>query len=137
MTDAAIGVETVAGREFSPLIPEQPQPARLPGVATSRADRAVEVDAGDLTHSRQQRDRGSQARQEAAGDGVELTHVTEGERPQERPARRRRPDIGEHPVRAAVARQAHPVDAVGAGDHPRDQPSHLSSSKTVETAEAA
>ena len=54
-------------------------------------------------------------------DGVELADMAEGERPQERPQRRGRVGAVEHPAHPAVPQQRHVIDAVGAGDHPRDQ----------------
>ncbi len=40
---------------------------------------------------------------------------------QERPQRRRRPGAGEQPAHRAVPLQRHVLEAVRAGDHPRDQ----------------
>ena len=47
--------------------------------------------------------------------------MAEGERAQERPQRGRGPHPGEQPAHPAVPQQAHVVDRVGPGDHPRDQ----------------
>ena len=45
--------------------------------------------------------------------------MAEGKRPQERAQRRRGPDPGEQPTHPTVAH--HVINAVGSGDHPRDQ----------------
>jgi hypothetical protein len=57
------------------------------GVAVGGADGVVEVDVGDLSGiAQQRRDRG-QVRQERGRDRVQLPHVPEPERPQERAQR--------------------------------------------------
>ena len=66
-----------------------------------------------------------QREQEPRGDRVELAHVPERERPQERPERRGRVRAGEDPAPPAVLQQRHVIDAVGASDHPGHQRSHL------------
>jgi hypothetical protein len=50
-----------------------------------------------------------------------LADVTEGEFPQERPQRRRRIRLVEYSAHRAVPQQGHVIDAVGPGDHARDQ----------------
>ena len=64
---------------------------------------------------------GGQVGQEPGGDRVELAHVTEAERAQERPQRRRRVRPRKDPTHPTVPQQRHVVDAVRAGDHPRHQ----------------
>ena len=66
-----------------------------------------------------------QARQKASSDHVELAHVAEVERPQERAKRRRRPNPGEQPIHPAMPEQIHVADRVRASDHPRYQTAHL------------
>ncbi len=51
--------------------------------------------------------------------------MTEGERAKERTQRRGCVDAGEDAAHSAVAQQCHVVDAVGAGNHPRDERGHL------------
>ena len=68
---------------------------------------------------------GLQPRQQAGRDGVELADMAEGEFPQERPQRRGRIRAVEDRAHRAVPQQGHVVDAVGAGDHPRDQRGYL------------
>jgi len=62
-----------------------------------------------------------QAGQEPGGDRVELAHVPEGERAQERAQRRGGVRAGEHSSHPTVAQQGHVIDRVGAGDHPGHQ----------------
>jgi hypothetical protein len=62
-----------------------------------------------------------QREQEPRGDRVELAHVPEGERTQERAERRGRVRPGEDPAHPAVPQQRHVIDAVRAGDHPGHQ----------------
>jgi hypothetical protein len=72
-----------------------------------------------------QADQPGQREQEPRRDRVQLAHVPEGERAQERPERRRRVRPGEDPAHPAVPQQRHVIDRVGAGDHPRHQRGHL------------
>src|SRR5665647_700566 len=74
-----------------------------------------------LVGADQQRRPPGQVHQHPRGHRVELADVAEGERPQERPQRRRCPARGQHPAHAAVTEQVHGVDGVRTGDHPRDQ----------------
>ena len=60
---------------------------------------------------------------EAVSSNDHLRSTTET--PQERPQRRGCPHPGEQPVHPAVTQQVHVLDAVRAGDHPRDQGRHL------------
>ena len=53
------------------------------------------------------------------------THMSEGERPQERTQRGGRVGPVEDPTQRPVPQQCHVVDAVGAGDHAGDQGGHL------------
>ncbi len=59
--------------------------------------------------------------QEPGRDRVELADVAEGERPQERPQRRRGVRTGEDPAHPAVPQQRHVIDRIRAGDHAADQ----------------
>ena len=63
----------------------------------------------------------SQVDQQPGCDFVEPADVAEGEGPQERPEGRRSPSSLEQPAHRAGPQQRHVLDAVGAGDHPRDQ----------------
>jgi len=62
-----------------------------------------------------------QCDQEPRGDRVELAHVSEGERSQERTQRRGRVGPGEDPAHRTVPQQRHVIDAVRARDHPAHQ----------------
>lgn len=66
-----------------------------------------------------------QSTQQAGGYRVELTHMAEGEFPQKRPQRGRRIGSIEDDGHSTVTQQCHVSDAVGAGDHARDQRVHL------------
>ena len=85
--------------------------------STSTSTRAALVAAGRCTSGTW----AGQPGQEPGRDRVELADVTEGERAQERTQRRGRVRALEHPPHPAVPQQGHVIDAVGAGDHPRDQ----------------
>jgi len=85
----------------------------------------VDVEVGDLVDVGEQRGDPHEVHHQPRGDRVELAHVPERERPQERPQRRRRPPRGQHPAHVTVAQQVHPGERVRAGDHPRDQGSDL------------
>ena len=96
------------------------------GVAVHLNDRVVDIDQHPATGAVADDLRGSlalscQACEEPRGERVELADVTERERAQERPQRRRRVRPGEDPAHPTVPQQRHVVDAVGASDHPRDQ----------------
>jgi len=93
----------------------------LLGVAVGLAQRVIHIDVGQLVGAGQQRRLTGQVDQQPRRHGVELTDMTEGERAQERPQRRRRPDPGEQPLHRTVPQQAHVLDRVRAGDHPRNQ----------------
>ena len=106
------------------------EPGALLGVPVDLDDGVVDIDhayrrsgsvAGSAGRHRQQRGAAGQRDQEPGGDRVELADVAEGERPQERPQRRRRVDPREHPAHPAVPQQRHVIDRVRAGDHPGDQ----------------
>ena len=85
-------------------------------------DRVVDVDHHPLPRGqRHQRSPSGQPGQEPGRDGIELTDVTEAEGPQERPQGRGRIGVGEDPTHPTVTQQAHVIDAVRTGDHPRDQ----------------
>lgn len=85
------------------------------------ADRVVDVEVCDLITAGQQVGHpGGQTGQQPGGDGVELLDVTVRERAQEGAQRRRRPHPGEQPVHRSVAEKVEVVDAVGTGEHPRD-----------------
>jgi hypothetical protein len=98
------------------------------GVAVGRLHRVVDVHVGQRVRPGQQRGVAAQVDHQSGGDRVELPDMTEGERTQERPQRGRRPDAGEQPVHRAVPQHRHVLDAVGAGDHARDQRRDLQSS---------
>ena len=94
------------------------------GLAVDLDDGVVDVEHHPLSGARRSEDQRSldaQASQEPGGHGVELTDVAEGERAKERSQRRGRIGVREDPTHSTVAQQRHVVDAVGAGDHPRDQ----------------
>jgi integrase/recombinase XerD len=59
--------------------------------------------------------------QEPGGDRIELAHMPEGERTQERTQRRRRIAGTEHPPDRPVTEHGHVVDRVGPGTHPGHQ----------------
>jgi len=82
---------------------------------------SVDVEVGDLVGADQQRHAAGEVHQEPGRDRVELAHVAEGERPQERPECRGGTHRGEQPTHGAVAQQVHLVDVVRPGDHSRDQ----------------
>jgi len=66
-----------------------------------------------------------QAGQDTGGDGVELAHVPEAERTQERAQRRGRPHPVEQPTHPAMTQQLRIGDRVRTGNHARDQRGHL------------
>lgn len=115
----------MAIRAFNPRTPVYPVPGTLLTVPMHRHDRIVEVDDHPSFGSAGQRCPFGQATQESGGDRVELADMPEGERPQERAQRRRRVRAVEHRGHGAVPQQRHVVDAVGAGDHARDQCGYL------------
>jgi hypothetical protein len=90
---------------------EQRVPSLIPGLVG--ADGRTGPDA-------QESGEPSQCDQEPRGDRVELTDVTEGERPQERTQRRRARRPGEDPPHPAVPQHRHVIDRVRTGDHPTD-----------------
>jgi hypothetical protein len=89
------------------------------------ADRVIDVNVGDLSGAAQQRRPPRQGREQAGSDRIQLAHVPEPERPQERAQRRRRPHPLKEPVHRAVPQQIHVLDRVRARDHPRDQRRNL------------
>ena len=85
-------------------------------------DRVVDIEVGHrLGTGHQARHPPGEPGQQAGGDRVELTDVTEGVGPQMRTQRGRGPARGEEPAHATVAQQPHVDDAVGPGDHARHQ----------------
>jgi hypothetical protein len=90
----------------------------LPGIPVGAAHGVVDVDHHQLVGVGQDRGGGREAGQQTRGDGVELADMPEGERPQERPQRRRRPHTGEQPAHPTMAQQVHIGDRVRTADHP-------------------
>ncbi len=74
---------------------------------------------------REQRGAVVQSGHQPGGDGVELADVTKGELTQERTQRRRGVGPVEQGAHRPVSQQRHVLDAVGPGDHARDQRGHL------------
>ena len=104
------------------------EPDALLGVAVDLDDGVVHVDKcvpAGVGAGLQGRAQPGQRKQEPPGDRVELTHVPEGERAQERPERRRGVRLREEAAHPAVAQQRHVIDAVAARDHPGHQRGHL------------
>jgi hypothetical protein len=97
----------------------------LLGIAVHFDDGVVQIDAYWTVDPVHQRRVLGQPGQQAAGHGVELADMTEGELPQERPQRRGRIRAIEHGAHRAVPQQSHVINAVGPGDHARDQAAHL------------
>jgi len=87
----------------------------------------VDVDKGQRVGTGQQWGLGREPGQHPAMHRRQLGHVAVVERAQERAQRRGGPDPAERGRERAVAQQVHPVDVVGAGDHPRQQRPHLAS----------
>lgn len=88
-------------------------------------DRVVQVHHRDLVDPGQHRRPAGQRAQEAGRDRVELTDVTERERPQEAAQRAGRVAGVERAAHAPMAQQGHVIDRVGPRSHPRDQAHHL------------
>jgi hypothetical protein len=88
-------------------------------------DGVVDVDEHWAVDPGDQRGAIAQPGQHSRRDGVELADVAEGEFTQERPQRRRCVRAIEEGAHRAVSQQGHVVDAVGSGDHARDQRGHL------------
>jgi len=97
----------------------------LLGVTVGGFHGVVDVEEADLIGPGQQRGVPGQVRQQPPGHRLKLQHVPEGEGTQERSARGRGTNPAEDAVHPPVPEQPHVVDAVGAGDHPRDQRADL------------
>ena len=91
------------------------------GVAMDLDDRVVEVHQRQVVDPGEDRRRCGEAPQEPGGDCVELAHVPERERPQERPQGAGRVRAVEGPAHPAVAQDRHVVDAVCPRQHSRHQ----------------
>ena len=85
----------------------------------------VDIDERQHLGAGQQRCPRGQLGQYPAVHRGELTHVAVVERPQKATQRRRGADPADRGRDRAVAQQVHPVDGVGAGDHPRHQRTDL------------
>jgi hypothetical protein len=83
--------------------------------------RRVDVDERQHAGAGQQVGAAGQLRQQLPADLAELEHVAPGERPQERPHGRRRPQPGEHDAHRAVPQHVHIIDRVSARGHACDQ----------------
>jgi hypothetical protein len=89
----------------------------------------VEIDERDPVGAGQDRARPDEPGQEPGGDRVELADVPDGDAPQERSQRGRRPDLVEQPAHPAMPQQIYVIDGVRAGDHPGDQRENLHRSR--------
>jgi len=101
----------------------------LLGVAVGLADGVVDVHVGHPVRvarpGQQPRRHAGQPGQGPGGNRVELAHVPEPERAQERAQRRRRPPPVEDLDHSAVPQHVQIVDGVRAGEHPRDHARRL------------
>ena len=97
----------------------------LLGVTVDLDDGVVHVDHHQPRPVTQHRRPVRQSAQEPGGDRIQLTDVTEGERPQKRTQRRRGVAAGEHPAHPAVPQQGHVVDRIRPRRHARHQRRHL------------
>lgn len=97
------------------------KPGTLLGVAVHRHHGVIDIDDRQVPDPDGDRGPCGKPGQEPGGDRVELPDVSEGERPQERPQRRRGIAGGEHPAHAAVPQQRHVIDRVRTRDHPAHQ----------------
>jgi hypothetical protein len=88
-------------------------------------DGVVDVDEYRAVDPGEQRGAVVQSGHQPGGDGVELADVTKGELTQERTQRRRGVGPVEQGAHRPVSQQRHVLDAVGPGDHARDQRGHL------------
>jgi hypothetical protein len=85
----------------------------------------VDIDEGHGVPAEQQRGATSQACQQQPAHLLQLEHVPPGERPQERPQRRRGADPAEQGWHRAMPQQVHDIDAVRLGNHPSGQARNL------------
>jgi hypothetical protein len=97
------------------------EPGALLRVTVDLDDRVVNVDQHPALDAGQQRSAPGKPGQQPRGDRVELADVTEAQRPQKRPQRRRRVRPVEDAGHRAVPQQRHVIDRVGTGNHPGHQ----------------
>jgi len=97
----------------------------LLGVAVGLTHRVIDIDISQPVRTGEQRSLPGQRREQPGVHRVELPNVSESERAQERPQRRRCPDPTEQPLHRAVAQQVQVIDTVRASDHPRDDRRHF------------
>jgi hypothetical protein len=93
------------------------EPGTLLGLAIHPPQQRVHVDEGERVRAGQQRRARGQLDQQVPAGGLQLAHMPEGERAQERTRRGRCVHPVEQATHAAVAQQVQVVDAVRAGGH--------------------